>query len=174
MANIALITVDVQNALLDLKPYNQDVMITAIQTLLKLARQQQHEVIFLRHQSDNEPLQPNSQGWQISDLVKPLANEKIINKRFNSAFRQTSLKDYLDKKQIDTLIITGMQTEFCIESTVRVAFEYGYNVIVPSEANSTFDSGKWTAEQLHQHHNFDIIKDRFAKMLTVKEIESLL
>lgn len=174
MANIALLIIDVQNALLDLNPYKQTEMLVAIQTLLKSARQHQHEVIFVRHQSDNEPLKVNSVGWQIAERVKPLVGEKIIEKRFNSAFRQTPLKAYLDDKQIDTLIITGMQTEFCIETTVRVAFEYGYQVIVPSEANSTFDNGEWTAEQLHRHHNLDIIKDRFANLLSIDECISLL
>lgn len=39
-------------------------MMSAIQTLLQTARQNQQEVIFVRHQSDNEPLKPDSQGWQ--------------------------------------------------------------------------------------------------------------
>lgn len=48
-----------------------------------------------------------------------------------------------------------MQTEYCIGASIRVAFEYGYEVIIPEMTNTTVDNEYTTAEQVYNHCNFD-------------------
>lgn len=170
----ALIIIDVQNAMLAENPYRHNEMMTAIHTLLSTARQHCIEVIHVRHNTDNGPLQTGSPSWQIANEVAPLAEEKIFDKRYNSAFKDTGLLEHLRAHQTEQLIIVGMQTEYCIETSVRVAFEYGFSVIVPEGSNSTFDNGCWSAQMLYEHHNHDIIRNRFAQMPSIKETVAIL
>ena len=67
----------------------------------------------------------------------------------------------MDNKGITQLIVTGMQTEYCIDTTCKVAFEYGFKVIIPEKANTTFDNGKISAKDLYEHYNFNIFNNRF-------------
>lgn len=51
------------------------------------------------------------------------------------------------------VIVTGCDTEFCIDSTVRSALSLGYRVTVPSDGHSLPDRSHLSAPQIIQHHN---------------------
>jgi len=51
------------------------------------------------------------------------------------------------------LIICGLQTDFCVDTTVRRAFTLGYHVTLVADAHSTLDNGVLTAAQIIAHHN---------------------
>jgi maleamate amidohydrolase len=69
----------------------------------------------------------------IVDLIAPIDNEIVIEKRRPSAFFGTNLVDMLIYHRIDTLFITGLTTSGCVRATVVDAFSYNYRVIVPEE-----------------------------------------
>lgn len=101
MKNAALLVVDVQNALVQAKPFEIETVIKNIQRLISACRENSIEVIYVQHDDPvGEELEPNAEGWQIYRGISPLANEKVINKKFNSAFKGTSLKEYLERKVI--------------------------------------------------------------------------
>lgn len=165
----ALLVIDVQNALLAAQPYQAETMLSNIQALLHAARSRHYPVIFIQHEgAAGTPFEPHSEGWQIAEAVAPLPTEPVFGKRFNSAFRETPLQAYLQDLQITHLVIAGMQTEYCIETTVRVGFEFGYRITLPADANSTLDHGEWTAEMLHRHHNIDVMDKRFATVCSTE------
>lgn len=58
-----------------------------------------------------------------------------------------------------------LHAEYCFDTTLRVAFEHGYDLIVPEMTNTTFDNGVLTGEQIGRHHNERIFRDRFARVL---------
>ncbi|WP_217077762.1 cysteine hydrolase family protein [Clostridium baratii] len=165
----ALLVVDVQTALVLEKPFAVEEVISNIKSLLKICRENDVEIIYVRHNGEvGTELEANTDGWSIYNEIKPIGNEKIINKNFNSAFRGTELKEYLDKKGIKELILTGIQTEYCIDATCKVAFEYEFKVIIPEMTNTTFDNEYMSAEFLYKYYNFNIFDRRFA---TVESIE---
>ena len=169
MEKVALLVVDVQNALVLAKPFAIEEVISNIKRLIKTCREKNIEVIYVQHNDKiGDELEPNSEGWKIYKEVSPNADEKIINKTYNSAFKETNLKEYLDNKGINQLVITGMQTDFCIDTTCKVAFEYGYNLIIPEKTNTTFKNGNISAEDLYEFYNFNIFSGRFA---TVESME---
>lgn len=174
MKKTVLLVIDTQQALLEMGAYRGAEMIEAIGMLLAAARTNGHEVIYVRHNEENTPFTPHTRGWQIVDQVAPQAGEKIVDKWFSSAFRGTDLLDYLRDKRINRLIVVGMMTEYCVETTVRIASSLGFEVILPEGANSTLDNGRWSAKDLYEHHNFNIMRNRFAVMPSVRETESLL
>ncbi|GAA0133996.1 cysteine hydrolase family protein [Paenibacillus sp. YSY-4.3] len=162
MKNAALLVIDVQNALVQAKPFEIETVISNIQRLISVCRENNVEVIYVQHDDPvGEELEPSTEAWQIYSGISPLANETVINKNFNSAFKGTNLKEYLDSKGIKQLIITGMQTEYCIDTTLKAAFEHGFQMIIPEKTNTTFDNGDLLAGDLYRFYNFNIFKGRF-------------
>lgn len=175
MKNTALLVVDVQNALVDGKPYNIDKTLSNIKELIDSCRTRKVEVIYIQHDGEkNDELEPFSSGWDIHSSIYPKESEKIIRKNYNSAFKNTELEAYLCSKNIETLILVGMQTEYCIDTTCRVAFEKGYKLIMPENTNTTFDNDILSGKEIYKYHNFYIFKDRFAEVDSLdKIIESI-
>jgi len=167
----ALVIMDVQNALVEGNPYNKDQFLQTLKGLLSEARARQLQVIHVQH---NGPagsfLEPGSPGWLIEDTVRPRPGEPVVRKEYNSAFKNTDLNRILSDLNVDTIILTGMQTEYCIDTTCRVAFEKGYNVVIPEGSNTTFSSDLLDAEIIILHHNRFLFDNRFARLLAPPEV----
>ena len=72
-------------------------------------------------------------GAEIVDILKPGPDAHIVSKRRNSAFYETDLEMRLRCWGIDTLILTGVVAEVCVESTARDAFNRDFDIIVVSD-----------------------------------------
>ena len=71
------------------------------------------------------------------------------------------------KKEI---IVVGLQTEYCIDATVKCGFEHGFRVIVPEYSNSTFDNEFMSAEQSYRYYNEFMWKNRYAECVSVENV----
>lgn len=176
MNKVAMLIIDVQNLLVDNKPFDIDDVLKNIKSLANKCREQKIEVIYIQHidLEDDGELKLGAYECEFHKSIAPADNEVVISKNFNSSFRKTSLKEYLDKQGIKTLIITGMQTECCIDTTCRVAFEYEFNIIIPEKTNTTFDRETITGKEIYEYHNFVLFKDRFAKLETLENVMKLI
>ncbi len=96
---------------------------------------------------------------------------KIIEKTSWDGFLDTKLHETLQSLQVSNLIVAGMQTEFCLDTTLRRAYSMGYKSTVASDAHTTFDSNILKAKEIIQHHN-NIWNKRFAKVICTKDIIS--
>jgi len=142
-----------------------------IATLIDVCRSSDLEVIYVQHDGQpGEEDEPGSPGWQIHDPVAPAPGERIIRKTHNSAFRATELSAYLRAGGIGRLILVGVQTEYCVDTTCRVAFERGFEVIVPEGTNTTWDNGEVSARQIYELYNHRIFHGRFANVLPLNEV----
>ncbi|MGT2933162.1 cysteine hydrolase family protein [Streptococcus catagoni] len=162
-----LLLVDMQNQLLESNPHHLSQMMTGVQQLVDDFRQSGQPIIFVRHHDQDMPI--NSRDWEITPQLEPLTGEKIIDKAYNSAFKNTDLQDYLKSQEIGQLIIVGMQVEYCIDATIKSAFDLDYQVIVPKGLSSTFDNPLLSAQTLITHYEA-IWQGRFAQLLSLKEI----
>ena len=170
MEKIALLVIDVQNALVLAKPFAVEEVISNIKNLIKTCRESNVEVIYIQHNDKvGDELEPNSEGWKIYGEISPNVNEEVINKNYNSAFKETNLKKHLDYRKINQLIITGMQTEYCFDTTCKVAFEYGFKVIIPEKTNTTFNNGNILAKDLYEHYNYNIFNGRFGIVESIEK-----
>jgi nicotinamidase-related amidase len=170
MKSIALLVIDVQQGLLDLHPYQADALLKDIKALQDRARQAGTEVIFVRHnEDDRDGLFLGSPPWEISAAVAPAEGEVIFDKRYSSAFKDTELDAYLKKKGIRTLVVSGMQTDYCVDATVKSAFERGYKVFVPKGGTTTYDSRIAPADKLRAFYEEDIWNGRFADVVPMDE-----
>ena len=78
-------------------------------------------------------------GAEISERIKPQAEDKVIIKRYPNSFLETELNAHLKSLQVDTLIVCGMMTHMCVDTTVRAAMDYGYRVKLVANACATMD-----------------------------------
>jgi len=170
MTDTLLLIVDVQNAIADKKPYLFEQVLSNIKTLLSKFRELKQPVIFIQHDDGiGSGMEVNRYGWEIVKDIAPLPGERIIAKKFNSAFRETGLEMELHDMKIHKLIVVGLQTEFCIDTTIRIAFEIGFEVILPEGTNTTIDGKFMKAKDIYDHHHH-IFNNRFAKVVAMQEV----
>lgn len=84
-------------------------------------------------------LKAGSEGVKIHHDLEPAPGEIVIEKHRYSAFYNTDLEILLRNKQVDTLIITGVTTSVCCESTAREAMFRDFKVVFVSDLNTTYD-----------------------------------
>ena len=108
-----------------------------------------------------------SWGARIIDELTPEKTDHIVLKKAYGGFFQTSLDRVLRNLGIKTLVMTGVATNFCVETTTREAVAYGYEVIFVSDATATFDSAGHDA-------TLKVIAMGFGEVLSTKEVIKLL
>ena len=162
----AFIIIDVQNILVE-TGFETEKLLEKIAYLQEQARSKNIEIIYVQH-IENPKVQ-TSEDWQLSALLNRKPDEKVFQKRYNSMFKETGLKEYLDQQGIEQLVLCGMQTEYCVDTSVKVGFEYGYKLIIPEGAVTTFDGEDIPAETLNEFYE-NIWEERFADVLDYKSI----
>lgn len=167
----ALLIVDVQNGVLgkENNTYQAEKILCNLEHLIKKAREANVPVIYVQHIESGQ-LEPNTFEWQIHDRLAPKEEEIIIQKHHPSSFHDTSLIEDLSRLGVKNLVIGGLQTEWCIDSTVRHAFSLGFDVMVIEDGHSTMDTPILTAKKVVEHHN-RIFKGGFASLKKAAEIE---
>ena len=166
----AVLIVDVQEGAVDRGPYRVDEVLENIGLLADAARRASVDVVYVQHDgAPGDPEEPFTPGWEICGRIAPGPGERVVRKRHNSAFRGTALHDELTAAGVTTLVVTGIQTEYCVDTTCRVAFELGYDVVMPELTNTTFDNGELSASSIHRLFNERIFAGRFARVVSMSE-----
>ena len=165
-----LLVVDIQKGITDERLYAFDSFIENAKHLIDTARKNNVEVIYVQH--DDGPGTGFSVGdldFEIADQVAPLENEKIFIKDVNSCFGNKDFTEYLESIGEKELMVIGLQTNFCIDATVKSAFDRGYKIIVPAGANSTFDNEYMDAETTYRYYNEMMWPKRFAECVPIED-----
>ena len=82
---------------------------------------------------------PGTQGVEIHVSVAPLAGEAVVVKHFPNSFRETGLLELLHSAEVTDLVVVGMMTHMCIDTTVRAANDLGFKVTLVADACATRD-----------------------------------
>ncbi|WP_254536274.1 isochorismatase family protein [Halomarina litorea] len=101
---------------------------------------------------------------RVDDRLAPGNDERVILKKYASAFFGTDLATELTTDRVDTLVLTGVTTSGCIRATAVDSLQYGYRTVVPADAVGD------RAEEPHRANLFDID----AKYGDVTDVESVL
>lgn len=75
---------------------------------------------------------------EVVAALAPVAGELVIDKNTSSAFSSTGIEWLLRNMDVETLVLVGMATDMCVETTARDAADRGFNVIVVEDATATF------------------------------------
>lgn len=168
---MVLLVVDTQKLIANERLYQFETFVSHEKELIKKAREKGIEVIYVRHDDGpEEELTKGTAGYEIYDEFRPMQEEKIFDKHVNSAFRGTGLLEYLKEKGEQDIIVTGLQTDYCIDATVKCGFEHGFHVIVPATVNTTVDNAFMTAEQTYRYYNEFIWKRRYADCISFADM----
>ena len=106
-------------------------------------------------------------GVRIIDELTPEESDHLVVKKAYGGFFQTSLDRVLRNLGIKTLVMTGVATNFCVETTAREAVAYGYDVIFVKDGTATFDPAGHEA-------TLKVIATGFGEVLSTKEVIKLL
>lgn len=164
-----LLVVDAQKQITNDKLYMFDKFVVNVKALISAARENAVGVIFVRHDDGaGEAMTKGREGFEIYDEFKPREDERIFDKTANSAFYRTGLLGYLEKIGETELMIVGLQTDYCIDATVKCGFEHGFKVTVPANCNTTFDNEFMSAEKSYAYYNDFIWQKRYAECISVE------
>ena len=172
MRKTALLIIDVQNCMFDPAPvYNSTVLLERLQSLIDRARASNTPVIYVQHNGPaGAPHAPGEPGWAIHPAIAPRSGETIVQKTTPDSFYQTTLKVELAAKDIEQLVIAGIQTDYCVDTTCRRAASEGYTVTLVSDAHSTWGDSGLSAQQIIDHHN-QVLGNWFAKLVTTEAVQ---
>ncbi len=152
----------------------------AAQKLLNFFREKNLLIVHIQHiatRANATFLLPNTEGIDFHESVMPLPSEMVIKKYFPNSFRETDLEKHLLSKGIKELVICGMMSHMCIDTTTRAAFDKGYTCTVASDAcatrNLAFNGIEIPAKQVHGAY-MAALGAVFAKVLGVEDIIGLL
>ena len=154
----ALLIIDVQHALCagEYECFEIKRVIENINGLSAKAREAGIPVILIQHEEKGELLQHGSEGWQLAKSLKTSPQDLRVRKTTRDSFYQTHLQALLQDFGSDRLIICGLQTDYCVNATVRQALNLGYDVVLAADAHSTVDNGNLAAEDIITEHNADL------------------
>ncbi|WP_314737627.1 cysteine hydrolase family protein [Limosilactobacillus urinaemulieris] len=108
-------------------------------------RSQDLPIIFIQHESSS--LLKGSAEWKLISGLNYQSNDFYIKKTHLNSFYKTKLQEILNKLQVRELEICGAQTEYCVDTTIKMAHGLGYQLSMKSGASSTFDNQFMTAMQ---------------------------
>ena len=175
----ALVLVDIQN---DYFPGGKGVLEGSLEAsqqarrLLEHFRQQGLPPVFIQHVA-NRPgattFLPGSEGVNIHENICPLPGETIFQKHYPNSFRETPLLDHLRGLGIQRLVICGMMTHMCVDSTLRAAFDYGFDCWLAQDACATRAlslAGNTIPAEYVNLAFLAALNGRYSRALTVEEI----
>lgn len=141
----ALVVIDVQKGMWshpDHPPHDGDGVVARIAGLIKQAKAAGAPVFWVQHhgEEDGHPFKPGLPGYPFHDAVAPGPGDDVTVKHKSSAFHGTDFDAKLKRAGIDHLVITGMQSEYCVTSAIRGAYERGYKLTLVGDAHSTGDT----------------------------------
>jgi nicotinamidase-related amidase len=151
----ALLVIDVQRGLCEgeYAAFEAGPLVSRINAVAKKARAAQVPVMWIHHEETQGPLQHGSAGWQLAPGLETDTHDILLRKTTSDSFLRTGLERLLKVHKVETLVVCGLQTEYCVDTTVRRALGLGYPVVLVSDAHSTLDNGVLTAAQIIAHHN---------------------
>lgn len=141
-----------------------------IEGLLRRARGAGVAVVHVRHAGGpGHPLEKGTDGWRTHPRVAPLEGEPVVDKATPDSFLDTTLAEELEARGVGRLVLAGMQTEYCVDTTCRRASGLGYEVTLAGDAHGTWDGDGLPAAQIVAHHNA-VLGGGFAEVVPAAEI----
>jgi nicotinamidase-related amidase len=156
--NTAVLVIDVQQGLCegDGAAFEAARTVDRINEVTAKARDAGRPVIFIQHESGSGYLEHGSAAWQLAHGLEALPDDLRVRKTAADSFHRTNLQDVLQAHGIAELVICGMHTEFCVDTTTRRALALGYPVTLVEDAHTSSGNAALSAPQVIAHHNITL------------------
>ncbi|MBT9463365.1 cysteine hydrolase family protein [Hydrogenophaga sp.] len=151
----ALLIIDMQQGLCEGegRAFESDAVIARINRLAAQARSAHVPVVFIQHESTAGYLEHASREWQLADGLQVEPGDLRVRKTTPDSFLNTELQALLAAQGVSELIVCGMHTEFCVDTTTRRALALGYPVTLVADAHTSAGNAVLTPRQVIDHHN---------------------
>ncbi|MBQ6445924.1 cysteine hydrolase [Cytobacillus oceanisediminis] len=152
MENKALIVIDLQ---VGVQPsntplYNLDNVIKGVNERIQVFRELNYPIIFIQH--NDQELILNTKQWNLFSELDARDTDIYINKTHANSFYNTDLNAKLLELKINTLEICGAQTEYCVDTTIRMAHGLGYSLYMKKGLTTTLNNDLLGAKTIIEHH----------------------
>lgn len=146
-----------------------------VAALIRAWREASLPLFFILHTDEDPGFRRDSPELRLMDFIDRRDDEPLLVKNTRNSFTSTDLQQRLEAIGVTRVVVTGIQTEQCAETTTRVAADLGYDVDFVTEATLTFPIvNKSTGEELSCdeiiHRTEFVLRDRFARIATVQEL----
>ncbi len=149
-----------------------------VERLIAAFREAGRPVVFVLHSDSDDAFSVTSPHYRLMEFLKPLPGEPLIHKTTRNCFTSTNLLPMLVQEGVRRVVITGIQTEQCCETTARVAADLGFDVDFVTEATLTFpisEKADGSGRELSTGEIVDrtefVLRRRFARIANVSDIE---
>ena len=151
----ALLIIDVQQILCsgEYEAFEFKRVIDRINLVARKVREAGATVVVIQHESVGGPMDYGSEGWKLAPGLDALPTDTYVRKTATDSFHNTDLQAVLQARGVKNLVICGLQSEFCVDTTTRRALALGYPVTLISDGHSTMDNAVLSAAQISAHHN---------------------
>ena len=153
----ALLIIDMQQAIVP-HVWRGAELVDRIAALADSARAQGVPVIAVQQtEAAGTPLGPEQPGWQLSPGLGVRDTDPRVRKSATDSFFRTELAELLAARDVDTVVITGVATDYCVDATARSALSHGVHVVLVSDGHAPAAEGDpdagLTPRQIIDHHN---------------------
>ena len=151
------------------KPWRGAELLDAVNTLLDKAHAAGAPVFLARHVGPpGSPLAPDSALTQLIPELRLDGSETVFEKQRPSAFVGTGLLERLKAAGVSGLVICGMKTQYCVDSTCRAARDLGLEAVLVEDGHGCSDTPLLSAEAIVGHHNATLAGP-FCRLVTAQE-----
>ncbi|MFC0629327.1 cysteine hydrolase family protein [Kribbella deserti] len=152
----ALIVIDVQDSFLQRPNWastNRPDIVDRVARLVAATRRRGEQVVWVLHcePGTGNVFDPASGFVRLMAGLEPAEGEPVLHKTAHNAFTTTNLQQYLTQQGINELVVCGIRTEQCCETTTRFASDLGYEVVFVTEATATTPLPHWEAPAGRSH-----------------------
>jgi nicotinamidase-related amidase len=147
----ALLVIDVQVNMFDPSHAvaSADGLLARVRSLVTRARTAGAPVVFVRNCGGPEdPDVHGTPGWELHPTLQPGPGELVLDKTTCDTFVSTHLGEELDALGVRRVVITGLQSEYCIRETTLGALARGLEVTLVQDAHSTYDGRQRKAREI--------------------------
>jgi nicotinamidase-related amidase len=148
----ALLVIDVQQDLADIA-FESARVIGRINEVSAKARAARALVVFIQHESPSGLLVFGTDGWQLARGLEVEPQDLRLRKTATDSFHRTELEEVLRRHGVSDLVICGIQSDFCVDTTTRRALALGFPIVLVADGHTTTDNAHLSAAQIIQHHN---------------------
>ena len=180
MTTPALVLVDIQQGFVETAYYgghrNNPEAEKNAGRLLRIWRKKGWPVVHIHHHSTNpkSPLHFEKPGVKAHAEVVPTASEACFKKTVHSGFIENPLQRFLEEKKISKLVFSGITTNHCVSTNVRMANNLGFECLVVADATAAFDQkgpqGERIAAEMIHRVALASLQGEFAQLQTTEEL----
>lgn len=151
----AVLVIDVQQGLCEGEgaAFDCPAIIRRINSVTRKARLVKALVVFVQHESTAGYLEYGTSSWNLAKGLEVQPSDIKVRKTTPDAFLRTNLEDLLRSNGVQRLIVCGMHSEFCVDTTTRRALALGFPVVLISDGHTSAGNEAISPRQVIAHEN---------------------